>query len=84
MNYTVTWRPSAEQQLAQLWLNAPDRAAVTAAASRIETLLRTHPGLRGESRSGGTRVLFEPPLAVLFQVRDQDRCVDVLKVWRIH
>jgi hypothetical protein len=83
MNYTVAWKSSAEQELARLWLNAPNRAAVTAAANRVDVLLGTDPHGQGESRWGATRVLFEGPLAVLFEIDEQDRFVDVLKVWRI-
>ena len=82
MNYTVTWKPSAEQDLARLWLAAADRQAVADAANRIDALLQTDAEQRGESRSGATRILFEPPLAVLFEVQAQAGQVEVLKVWR--
>src|SRR5712691_9137245 len=77
MNYTVTWQPRAQARLAQLWTNGPDRAAVSAAANRIDALLRQNPSSRGESRSDGTRILFVPPLAVQFRVSELDCCVDV-------
>jgi hypothetical protein len=83
MNYTVIWKPSAEQELALIWINASNRRAITAAANRIDTLLRVDPLTQGESRTGGTRVLFQPPLAVLIEVKEEDRLVAVLKVWRI-
>jgi hypothetical protein len=35
MRFTVEYLPSAEGELADLWNNAPDRAAVTAAADTI-------------------------------------------------
>ena len=34
MNYTVTWKPSAERELANLWLNAADRQAVLDGVAR--------------------------------------------------
>jgi hypothetical protein len=46
MKYTVGWKPSAEQELARLWLSAPVRAAVTAAANRIDALLGSNPARR--------------------------------------
>jgi plasmid stabilization system protein ParE len=82
MTYTVTWTPSAQQELADLWVHAPDRAAVTAAANTIDALLRRDPQNAGESRSGPTRLLFEPPLFVLFDVSEDDRLVNVWGVWR--
>ena len=39
MKYTVTWTPSAEQDLAALWNAAPDRQAVADAADEIDTSL---------------------------------------------
>jgi hypothetical protein len=83
MIWTVAYKPSAEQELARLWNDAPDRAAVTDAANQIDALLKVDPLTQGESRSGTTRILFVPPLAVLFEVSEDDRYVDVLQVWRI-
>ena len=82
MIFTVTWKPTADDELADLWLKGPDRAAITAAANAIDALLRVDPHLQGESRADGTRVLFQPPLGVRFEVNEQDRVVEVLKVWR--
>jgi hypothetical protein len=64
MIFTVTYKPSAEQELADLWLNGPDRQAVTDAANRIDALLKADPFTQGESRDGLSRILFERPLAV--------------------
>jgi hypothetical protein len=49
MRYTVTWLPSIEQQLTQIWLNSQQRAAITAAANEIDNQLARdphHAGLR--------------------------------------
>jgi hypothetical protein len=83
MIYTVAWKPSAEQELTRLWNEAADRKAVADAANQIDALLKVDPLTRGESRSGPTRILFAPPLAVLFEVSEDDRYVDVFQVWRI-
>jgi hypothetical protein len=82
MIFTVTYKHSAEQELADLWLKAPGRPLITAAANAVDALLRVDPNLKGESRADGTRVLFQPPLGVRFEVHEQDRIVEVLKVWR--
>jgi plasmid stabilization system protein ParE len=84
MKYTVVWKPDAEDELARLWNNAPDRAAVAAAADRIDATLLHDPETQGESRSGNIRVLFMPPLAVYFRVSPDDRLVEVAAVWRSH
>ncbi len=83
MIYTVLWTRNAEQKLAAIWLAASDRAAVTAAAHRIDQLLRNDPDQQGESRDQGRRVLVDPPLGVMFRVQPDDRQVYVLSVWRI-
>jgi hypothetical protein len=83
MNYTVTYKPSALAMLADLWNNAADRNAVAQAANAIDRLLGRDPLGVGESRSGPFRVLFEPPLGVHYRVSEDDRLVEVLKVWLV-
>jgi hypothetical protein len=82
MKYTVLWKPAAQQQLAQLWNEAADRGAVGAAADEIDALLRHDPETRGESRFPPMRILIEPPLAVIFTVKEDDRIVLVSDEWR--
>jgi hypothetical protein len=82
MKYTVEWLPSVQQDLADLWNNAPDRAAVAAAADAIDADLERDPLGTGEARAGVTRVVFLPPLTVLFDVDVSRRYVKVWDVWR--
>jgi plasmid stabilization system protein ParE len=82
MKYHVVWRPTAENQLAEIWTDAADQPDVTRAADRIDALLAYSPGTVGESRTPGERVLFEPPLAVTFEVVEDDKRVNVLRVTR--
>lgn len=82
MKFTVVWRPLAESGLADLWVNAPDRDAITAAADHIDAILGVNPTQAGESRGQDTRVLIIPPLPVHFAVREDDRLVIVTSVWR--
>ena len=83
MNYTVTWKPAAQDELTELWLEAADRSDVTSAAHRIEQLLGRDPLAHGESRTGSIRVMFVSPVGVFFDVQEQDRIVAVLSVWRV-
>jgi hypothetical protein len=55
MNYRVRWIPSAEQDLARLWLNAADRNAVSRGAHLIDRELERDPDNAGESRPNGRR-----------------------------
>jgi hypothetical protein len=72
--------PSAENDLAALWTSAPDRNAVAAAADAIDAALQQDPLSQGESRSGITRMMFQPPLAVCFDVYASERRV---LVWAV-
>jgi hypothetical protein len=82
MKHTVVWQPAAERHLADLWTNAPDRNAVATAADTIDRQLSRDPLTWGEARSGPTRIMFVPPLAVLFDLSEPDRMVSVWAVWR--
>ncbi len=80
--YTVSWSPSAERELADIWNKASDRAEITAAANEIDADLARDPLTLGEARGGHTRIVFVTPLAVLFDVEETDQSVRVWDVWR--
>lgn len=80
MNFTVEWQPEAEDQLADLWASASDRAAVTDAARRIDRMLGHDPLSMGESRDGPVRVLFVSPLGVLYRIDEPAQMVRVASV----
>lgn len=82
MSYTVDWSRRAQDELADLWTNATDRGAITAAADEIDRLLSRDPLGQGESRSGNRRILFEPPLSALYRVDPKRRVVSVITVGR--
>jgi hypothetical protein len=83
MNYTVVWTPTAEQDLAAIWLSAEDRNAINSASSTIDSLLSRDAQSMGESRYDSVRVMFVPPLGVDFDVNEDDSIVYVLTVWYI-
>ena len=78
--YTVVWITSVQDELADLWLNAPDRRAVTAAVQAIDQELRDNATVKGSELSEGLRSFFAPPLKVIFTVREDDRIAEVLRV----
>ncbi len=43
MKYMVRWTLGAEQDLAEVWINAADRVAVTRASHAIEQMLAWNP-----------------------------------------
>ena len=78
--YTVVWVQSARVELAEFWLSAPDRNAVTAAAHAIDLELAVDASTKGAELSEGLRALFVPPLRALFVVREDDRIAEVLRI----
>ncbi len=81
MNYTVLWSEIAEEELADIWLNASDPEVITQASHLIDRQLRRDPDQVGESRPNNRRILLVSPLGVSFQVIEDDRKVEVLHVW---
>ena len=82
IRYTVVWPRGSEDELAEIWIHAQDRPAVTAAADAIDQQLSVDASTKGVELSEGLRALFAPPLRVLFAVREDDRLVEVLRVRR--
>jgi hypothetical protein len=83
MSYAVVWLDAAEDQLAAAYLAARERgrpAAVTTAAARAEDLLRTNPGVCGESRDRHQRYLPARPLGILYELHEDERVVVVVNV----
>ena len=77
MIWTATWLKSARNHLADLWTQAPDRQAVTDAANFIDRTLRDDPYQFSQARGGKKRIMIVPPLAVLYDVSDDDRMATV-------
>jgi hypothetical protein len=82
MKYTVRWSRTAEDELTLIWMQAADRAVVTAAAEAIDRRLAASPETEGESREDGLRILFDAPLAATYEVDSRTREVRVAHVWR--
>jgi hypothetical protein len=80
MKWTVIYRPDAANELARIWLDAIDRQAIANAANSIDRQLAMAPLVVGESREGNSRILFESPLTVFYDVDEQDRQVTVWAV----
>jgi hypothetical protein len=80
MRFTVTWHPSAEAELADIWMRTVDRNEVTRAANEIDELLSSAPIRHGEEFCGD-RILVVLPLAVTFTINEPDCKVQILQVW---
>ena len=80
MHYTVLWSENAENQLAETWLTAPDRRAVTQAQADIDAELAHVPLQKATHVAEGLYRLRIAPLQVLFDVSEADRLVRVVAV----
>ncbi len=79
MPFAVRWRRGPQAALAQIWLRAPDRQAVTDAANEIDRRLRLYPMSAG-SASGAVYHLHVSPLEVTYKVSAKRQRVKVLLV----
>jgi hypothetical protein len=84
MKYIVVWLKSAQDLLAEIWLNAMDRQEIADSADAIDRQLRADPYAYSESRATKTqRILLFPPLGVAFEVSEAESLVVVYAVWQI-
>jgi hypothetical protein len=83
MTYTVIWSHAAKNQDAELWLAATDRNAISRATNQIDRLLRQSPKASAIYLREGLWKVIVPPLAAIFEVRDDDCIVEVAGIRRI-
>ncbi len=57
------------------------RDAIVQASRQVDQQLQTAPNEQGESREEGTRILFQAPLAVTFEVDEPKKLVRILRAW---
>lgn len=60
--FAVVWHEDAQNQLAEIWILAVDRKAVTQAADSIDAYLATDASAKGSASKGDLRELAIPPL----------------------
>ena len=77
MNFTVEWDRAAELQLARIWFQAIDPAAVAHAQAQIDRLLARNPHGHGHHLSEGLWQIKVPPLAANYSIDDPHRLVQV-------
>ncbi|MEX0717864.1 MAG: hypothetical protein WD066_14820 [Planctomycetaceae bacterium] len=56
MRFTVTWHPTAQAELARIWLGSDQRPAIARAANEIDQALSTAPDQKGEEFCLLTRI----------------------------
>ncbi len=82
MRYIVNWRPVALDQLALIWIQAPNRQAVADAAHRIDLALRIDPDQKGRPRNGYW-LYSDLPLVVAYEIIPDDCMVRIVRVIHI-
>jgi hypothetical protein len=80
MRFTVAWHPSAERELADIWLRATDRARVAQSANTIDQLLASSPLEQGRIF---TAIVFLSSWLLPSHTpsNESDRRVHILQVW---
>jgi hypothetical protein len=79
MKWTVVWQRAASNRLAELWLAAANRPAVSDAAN-LDIELAHDPDRKGREFFD-YRVIDEPPLSAVYHLSASDRLVKVVDVW---
>lgn len=81
--YAIYRSEAAMRPLKQIWEHADEqlRAAILEASHRLDRQLARNPHQQGESRAGCTRILFQGPLGVLFEVDEDRKLVRILRTW---
>lgn len=78
--YTVGWHHDTQNQLTEIWMNAPDRQAVTLAANATDRYLAEDAAKKGIAAEGDLRLVIVPPLRLPIAVNALDRMVRILDV----
>lgn len=80
--FRVLWLHAAQAALARYWTNADAtlRQAITTACHTADQRLQFNPWGEGESRFANLHVLLEAPMAVFYEIHEDDQTVVVLKV----
>jgi hypothetical protein len=74
---------AAVTPLREVWEQADDdlREAILNASRLLNLRLHEDPHGEGESRDGRTRILFQAPVAVLYEVNEDKKLVTVVRSW---
>lgn len=78
--FTVVWHADAQDQLANCWMDAADRNAITHAADAVNAILAWDATTKGIVVEGDLKELIMPPLQFLFGVSEPDRLVRIVHV----
>jgi hypothetical protein len=78
--FTVVLIEDAQGDLANMWVGAPDRGAITMAFDRIERELAQSPKPFGTLLSEGLWKLYREPLKVFYSIDEAAMVVEISRV----
>jgi hypothetical protein len=78
--FTVVWIEDAEGDLAEVWIDSPNREAIRAAVERIDRELDQAPTLYGTHLSEGLWTIYREPLKVFFTIDPINELVEVQRL----
>ncbi len=81
MSYSVVWKPNAEAEIIQLYVENKDhRKLLNQAINWFETNVAQRPKDFGESRGGTTRIVVIESVVLVYEIIEDDHRIDVLTV----
>ena len=80
MNFTVFWLEEAVDHLTEIWIEAHNRNAVTAAQAEIDRRLSVNPHHYAVHVAEGLYRIQVSPLQVLFEISEQPHEIKVVSV----
>jgi hypothetical protein len=83
VRYSVSYETDAIAALTQLWLDAVDRASVTAAQATLDHRLASDPHGNGSQISEGLWAIECHPLRAFYEIIEDDRLVLVTALRRL-
>ena len=82
MTFSVSWSNEAFDSLVKTAETAPDPDQIISAVRELDRMLVQVPAAVGESRPGGRRIVFSPPIAATYEVLWRLNIVVIVDVWR--
>ena len=84
MNYTVIWKTSVLDHLADLYVGSslPERERMAQGVESLNVRLAADPLNEGESRGGALRIVFLPLMTATFSVDEPNHTVRVINLTR--
>jgi hypothetical protein len=81
VRFRVIFRPQADRDLVDLWLESDNQQAMTTAVDRLVQKLESNPLQVGESRRAMRRIALDWPVGIEFEVDESNGVVQIYRFW---